>query len=89
MMASRLCFGVAGAIVAHEEAHPQSSLPLSFLHSVSDDCSSSAGGGTLQIWCIIDLLYRPEEEVLAELDEFRSNVAACSPTPTKDFNHSA
>ncbi|XP_074295904.1 WD-40 repeat-containing protein MSI4-like isoform X1 [Silene latifolia] len=59
------------------------------LVSVSDDCSSSAGGGTLQIWRIIDLLYRPEEEVLAELDEFRSNVAACSPTPTKDVNHSA
>ncbi|KAL8139293.1 hypothetical protein V2J09_005314 [Rumex salicifolius] len=39
------------------------------LVSVSDD---SAGGGTLQIWRIIDLLYRPEQEVLAELDQFRS-----------------
>ncbi|XP_074295528.1 WD-40 repeat-containing protein MSI4-like isoform X5 [Silene latifolia] len=85
MMASRLCFGVAGAILTKKLTHNRPSLCL----SSTDDCSSSAGGGTLQIWCIIDLLYRPEEEVLAELDEFRSNVAACSPTPTKDFNHSA
>ncbi|XP_021754520.1 WD-40 repeat-containing protein MSI4-like [Chenopodium quinoa] len=46
--------------------------------SVSDDCSSSAGGGTLQMWRIIDLLYRPEDEVLAELDKFRSHVTTCS-----------
>ncbi|XP_057549785.1 WD-40 repeat-containing protein MSI4-like [Amaranthus tricolor] len=44
--------------------------------SVSDDCSSSAGGGTLQIWRIMDLLYRPEDEVLVELDKFRSNVTS-------------
>ncbi|KAJ8442935.1 hypothetical protein Cgig2_022301 [Carnegiea gigantea] len=42
--------------------------------SVSDDCSSSAGGGTLQMWRIIDLLYRPEDEVVAELDKFRSHL---------------
>ncbi|KAK3003042.1 hypothetical protein RJ639_018798 [Escallonia herrerae] len=35
--------------------------------SVSDD--SSSGGGTLQIWRMSDLLYRPEEEVLAELEQ--------------------
>uniref|UniRef100_A0A7C9DUA2 Histone-binding protein RBBP4-like N-terminal domain-containing protein n=1 Tax=Opuntia streptacantha TaxID=393608 RepID=A0A7C9DUA2_OPUST len=45
--------------------------------SVSDDCSSSAGGGTLQMWRIIDLLYRPEDEVVAELDKFRSHVNTC------------
>ncbi|KAL8171644.1 hypothetical protein V2J09_023448 [Rumex salicifolius] len=42
--------------------------------SVSDD---SAGGGTLQIWRIIDLLYRPEQDVLAELDQFRSHLLSC------------
>ncbi|XP_074294117.1 uncharacterized protein LOC141621792 [Silene latifolia] len=31
------------------------------LVNVSDDFSSSAGGGTLQIWRIIDFLWRPEE----------------------------
>ncbi|KAK2987545.1 hypothetical protein RJ640_021599, partial [Escallonia rubra] len=39
--------------------------------SVSDD--SSSGGGTLQIWRMSDLLYRPEEEVLAELEQFKSH----------------
>ncbi|GAB2293386.1 WD-40 repeat-containing protein msi4 [Dionaea muscipula] len=47
--------------------------------SVSDDCGSTAGGGTLQIWRIIDLLYRPEEEVLAELDKFKSHLLTCNP----------
>ncbi|GAB2228011.1 hypothetical protein Droror1_Dr00009840 [Drosera rotundifolia] len=42
--------------------------------SVSDDCASTAGGGTLQMWRVIDLLYRPEEEVLAELDKFKSHI---------------
>ncbi|OMO66274.1 hypothetical protein COLO4_30660 [Corchorus olitorius] len=40
--------------------------------SVSDDCGSTGGGGTLQIWRMIDLIYRPEEEVLAELDKERT-----------------
>jgi histone-binding protein RBBP4 len=39
--------------------------------SVSDDGESTGGGGTLQIWRMIDFLYRPEEEVLAELDSVR------------------
>ncbi|KAK9734517.1 hypothetical protein RND81_04G144900 [Saponaria officinalis] len=59
------------------------------LVSVSDDCSSSAGGGTLQIWRVIDLLYRPEDEVLAELDKFRSHVTTCASQPTKDAQPSA
>ncbi|GAB2228014.1 hypothetical protein Droror1_Dr00009843 [Drosera rotundifolia] len=46
--------------------------------SVSDDCASTAGGGTLQMWRVIDLLYRPEEEVLAELDKFKSHILTCS-----------
>ncbi|KAJ7979352.1 WD-40 repeat-containing protein MSI4 [Quillaja saponaria] len=46
--------------------------------SVSDDCDSTGGGGTLQIWRMSDLLYRPEEEVLAELENFKSHVVACS-----------
>ncbi|KAK2368789.1 WD-40 repeat-containing protein MSI4 [Trifolium repens] len=37
--------------------------------SVSDDCASTGGGGTLQIWRMLDLIYRPEDEVLAELDK--------------------
>ncbi|KAJ0076064.1 hypothetical protein Patl1_33494 [Pistacia atlantica] len=47
------------------------------LVSVSDDCESTGGGGTLQIWRMIDLIYRPEEEVLAELDKFKSHILSC------------
>lgn len=46
--------------------------------SVSDDGESTGGGGTLQIWRMIDLIYRPEEEVIAELDKFKSHLTACS-----------
>ncbi|KAK7325119.1 hypothetical protein VNO77_29209 [Canavalia gladiata] len=46
--------------------------------SVSDDCESSGGGGTLQIWRMIDLIYRPEEEVLAELDTLKSHIFGCN-----------
>ncbi|KAJ1411173.1 WD40/YVTN repeat-like-containing domain superfamily [Sesbania bispinosa] len=42
--------------------------------SVSDDCGSTGGGGTLQIWRMIDLIYRSEEEVLGELDKFKSQI---------------
>lgn len=42
--------------------------------SVSDDCGSTGGGGTLQIWRMIDLIYRPEEEVLDELDKLQSQI---------------
>ena len=38
--------------------------------SVSDE-SQMEGGGTLQLWRISDLLYRTEEEVLAELEAHR------------------
>ncbi|KAL5158376.1 WD-40 repeat-containing protein MSI4 [Glycine soja] len=44
--------------------------------SVSDDCESTGGGGTLQIWRMSDLIYRPEDEVLAELEKFKSHVVA-------------
>lgn len=46
--------------------------------SVSDDCDTSGGGGTLQIWRMSDLIYRPEEEVLAELENFKSHVIECT-----------
>ncbi|XP_042490275.1 WD-40 repeat-containing protein MSI4-like [Macadamia integrifolia] len=46
--------------------------------SVSDDCESTGGGGTLQIWRMSDLIYRPEEEVLDELEKFKSHVLTCS-----------
>ncbi|GAV87947.1 WD40 domain-containing protein/CAF1C_H4-bd domain-containing protein [Cephalotus follicularis] len=45
--------------------------------SVSDDCERTGGGGTLQIWRMIDLIYRPEEEVLSELDKFKSHILGC------------
>lgn len=46
--------------------------------SVSDDCGSTGGGGTLQIWRMSDLIYRPEEEVLAELEKFKAHILSCS-----------
>ncbi|KAL0463828.1 UNVERIFIED_CONTAM: WD-40 repeat-containing protein MSI4 [Sesamum latifolium] len=32
----------------------------------------------VQIWRMIDLIYRPEEEVVAELDKFKSHLLTCS-----------
>ncbi|KAF3592320.1 hypothetical protein DY000_02020344 [Brassica cretica] len=49
--------------------------------SVSDDCETTGGGGTLQIWRMSDLIYRPEEEVLAELGTFKSHVMTCASKP--------
>uniref|UniRef100_A0A7N0UZX9 Histone-binding protein RBBP4-like N-terminal domain-containing protein n=1 Tax=Kalanchoe fedtschenkoi TaxID=63787 RepID=A0A7N0UZX9_KALFE len=46
--------------------------------SISNDDENHGGGGTLQIWRMIDLIYRPEEEVLAELDKFKSHLLTCS-----------
>ncbi|KAG6388541.1 hypothetical protein SASPL_149969 [Salvia splendens] len=46
--------------------------------SVSEDGEKTGGGGTLQIWRMIDLIYRPEEEVIAELDKFKSHLLTCS-----------
>ncbi|XP_050218597.1 WD-40 repeat-containing protein MSI4-like [Mercurialis annua] len=46
--------------------------------SVSDDCDTTGGGGTLQIWRMSDLIYRPEDEVLEELEKFKSHVIACA-----------
>eukprot|EP00252_Welwitschia_mirabilis_P025965 TRINITY_DN830_c0_g2_i1.p1 TRINITY_DN830_c0_g2~~TRINITY_DN830_c0_g2_i1.p1 ORF type:complete len:452 (+),score=103.36 TRINITY_DN830_c0_g2_i1:239-1594(+) len=45
--------------------------------SVSDDGESTGGGGTLQIWRMSDLIYRPEEEVLEELEKFRNHILSC------------
>lgn len=45
--------------------------------SVSDDGESTGGGGTLQIWRMSDLIYRPEDEVLAELERFRTHILSC------------
>ena len=41
------------------------------LMSVADESSLEKGGGTLQLWRISDLITRPEEEVLAELEPHR------------------
>ncbi|KAK9274931.1 hypothetical protein L1049_022186 [Liquidambar formosana] len=46
--------------------------------SVSDDCDTTGGGGTLQIWRMSDLIYRAEDEVLAELENFKSHVVTCT-----------
>ncbi|WOH11269.1 hypothetical protein DCAR_0830750 [Daucus carota subsp. sativus] len=46
--------------------------------SVSDDVDTSNGGGTLQIWRMSDLIYRPEEEVLAELEQYKAHVVECT-----------
>ncbi|KAL0726694.1 hypothetical protein Bca4012_022787 [Brassica carinata] len=49
--------------------------------SVSGNRESNGGGGTLQIWRMSDLIYRPEGEVLAELENFKSQVFSCSSKP--------
>ena len=43
------------------------------LLSVSDDVSEG-GGGTVQLWRVTDLVYRPEEEVLQELEQYRDYI---------------
>mgnify|MGYP001150549816 CR=1 FL=1 len=44
------------------------------LMSVSDD-AKEGGGGTLQLWRVSDLIYRPDDEVLAELEQYRLVIA--------------
>ena len=46
--------------------------------SVSDDVGAGLGGGTLQLWRVNDFLYRPEHEVLQELEEHRWGMLANS-----------
>ncbi|KAJ7955889.1 WD-40 repeat-containing protein MSI4-like [Quillaja saponaria] len=75
--ASGLFFQHAGHRDKVVDFHWNASDPWTIV-SVSDDCDSTGGGGTLQIWRMSDLLYRPEEEVLAELEDFKSHVVACS-----------
>ncbi|KAL3829984.1 hypothetical protein ACJIZ3_018786 [Penstemon smallii] len=48
--------------------------------SVSDDGECSGGGGTLQLWRMTDLVYRPKDDVLAELQKFKDHVVECSKT---------
>jgi hypothetical protein len=38
--------------------------------SVADE-AGLGGGGTLQLWRVSDMVYRPEEEVLVELEQYR------------------
>jgi vacuolar-type H+-ATPase subunit H len=51
------------------------------LISVSDDVQSELGGGTLQIWRVNDMIYRPEAEVLAELEQHREFVLTGKDAP--------
>ncbi|XP_074578271.1 WD-40 repeat-containing protein MSI4-like [Curcuma longa] len=48
--------------------------------SVSDDCARVNGGGTLQLWRMSDFIYRPMEEVLAELETIKEQI--CYSTET-------
>jgi histone-binding protein RBBP4 len=32
-----------------------------------------------QLWRMSDLIYRPEEEVIAELEKFKNHLATCGP----------
>lgn len=56
-------------------------VPLSFIPY----CDSSYGFCSfltilyIQIWRMSDLIYRPEEEVLTELENFKSHLASCTP----------
>ena len=43
------------------------------LLSVADE-AGEGGGGTLQLWRISDFVYRPDEEVLAELEPYRDYI---------------
>ncbi|KAL8217219.1 hypothetical protein R6Q57_024056 [Mikania cordata] len=47
--------------------------------SVSDDVETTSGGGTLQIWRMSDLIYKPRDEVLTKLEDFKAHVASCGP----------
>lgn len=53
--------------------------------SVSDDVSDELGGGTLQLWRVNDLIYRPEAEVLAELDKHRYDLGNFKVLPGKQI----
>ncbi|KAL6005951.1 WD-40 repeat-containing protein msi4 [Asimina triloba] len=45
--------------------------------SVSDDCESTGGGGTLQS-VVLAFCRLPEEEVLAELEKYKEHILTCS-----------
>ncbi|ESQ54268.1 hypothetical protein EUTSA_v10025026mg [Eutrema salsugineum] len=49
--------------------------------SVSDNRESDGGGGTLQIWRMSDLIYRPVDKLLTELENFKSHVFSCASKP--------
>lgn len=41
--------------------------------SVADE-AGEGGGGTLQLWRVSDMVHRPEDEVLAELEQYREYI---------------
>ncbi|KAK4427335.1 WD-40 repeat-containing protein MSI4 [Sesamum alatum] len=51
--------------------------------SASDDAAQNGGGGTLQIWRIIDFLTRAEEDVVNEMEDYKSHILPCSSSRTK------
>ncbi|GFR43306.1 hypothetical protein Agub_g4372, partial [Astrephomene gubernaculifera] len=56
--------------------------------SVSENCAGSddeaAADGSLQVWRISDLVYRPAEEVVAELEEHRQFIMRGTSPADKD-----
>ncbi|KAK6148719.1 hypothetical protein DH2020_016244 [Rehmannia glutinosa] len=47
-------------------------------HIVSDDAEKPGAGWALQIWRMLDLIYRPEKDVLDELEKLKSHIRPCS-----------
>ncbi|VFQ81360.1 unnamed protein product [Cuscuta campestris] len=54
--------------------------PWTIVSVAQESESSGRGGGTLQIWRMLDLLYRPKEEALAELQKFKDHISQCTST---------
>lgn len=50
--------------------------------SVADE-AGEGGGGTLQLWRVSDMVYRPEDQVLAELEPYRDYIISGSEAALK------
>lgn len=51
--------------------------------------SDNGVGGTLQLWRINDMIWRPEDEVLAEMEEHRCLFPHTSPALAVHLHHAA
>uniref|UniRef100_A0A7S0MQN2 Histone-binding protein RBBP4 N-terminal domain-containing protein n=1 Tax=Cryptomonas curvata TaxID=233186 RepID=A0A7S0MQN2_9CRYP len=73
--------GGPAEVILHHSGHRGSVQDLQWnpflpwvLASVSEDAAWAEGGGTLQIWRPLDLLYRPDEECVGELERLQNDV---------------